>query len=186
MSLLRQAEKCLANQKAHSSLNAFVSPLRDSRQWVNRVKDTDLRTKQGMDICLPPHSKLISDSRNCYNSKGNPKSKIDGHFISIKDNICTRDFPTTCASGSLGNFTSPFNATVVEWLEDAGAIISGKTNLDEFGMGSHSINSHFGEVRNLLPDKVEYSSAGGSSGGSATAVATDQCYACVTIPNYSV
>jgi hypothetical protein len=60
---------------------------------------------------------------------------MDGRLVAIKDNICTRDLPTTCASRILDKFTSPYNATVVDALEDAGAIVAGKTNLDEFGMG---------------------------------------------------
>lgn len=97
--------------------------------------------------------------------------------MAIKDNICTRELPTTCASGILDKFASPFNATVVDQLEDAGAIVAGKTNLDEFGMGSHSTNSRFGLVKNSRRDKDGQDlSAGGSSGGSAVAVAADQCY----------
>lgn len=83
--------------------------------------------------------------------------------------------PTTCASRILDHFTSPFDATVVQKLERAGAVIAGKTNLDEFGMGSHSVHSRFGPVRNARGDQEL--SAGGSSGGSAVAVATEQCYA---------
>jgi len=94
----------------------------------------------------------------------------------VKDNICTIDFKTTCASGVLQDFSSPYNATVVEKLKDAGAIICGKTNMDEFGMGSHSMHSHFGPVVNLDADGKSRS-AGGSSGGSAVAVATDSCWA---------
>lgn len=98
--------------------------------------------------------------------------------MSIKDNICTRDLPTTCASAILDKFTSPFNATVVDQLEAAGAIVAGKTNLDEFGMGSHSVHSRFGPVKNSRrgPGGQDLS-PGGSSGGSAVAVAADQCYA---------
>jgi aspartyl-tRNA(Asn)/glutamyl-tRNA(Gln) amidotransferase subunit A len=113
-----------------------------------------------------------------FTCTGNPKSTVDGRLISIKDNICTRDLPTTCASGILDNFTSPFNATVVDQLEAAGAVVAGKTNLDEFGMGSHSVHSRFGAVKNLRRDRDGQDlSAGGSSGGSAVAVAAEQCYA---------
>lgn len=81
-------------------------------------------------------------------------------------------------SGILDTFTSPFNATVVEQLENAGAVVAGKTNLDEFGMGSHSVNSRFGHVRSLHRDADgEALSAGGSSGGAAVAVGSEQCYA---------
>lgn len=63
------------------------------------------------------------------------KSPIDGRLIAIKDNICTTDHPTTCASAILRGFQSPYPATVVEKLTAAGAVIAGKTNMDEFGMG---------------------------------------------------
>ena len=66
---------------------------------------------------------------------GLEKSPIDGQLIAIKDNICTTEQPTTCASAILGGFQSPFPATVVGKLTSAGALIAGKTNLDEFGMG---------------------------------------------------
>ncbi|CEL11424.1 Putative Glutamyl-tRNA(Gln) amidotransferase subunit A, mitochondrial [Aspergillus calidoustus] len=106
-------------------------------------------------------------------------TRLDGRLIAFKDNICTRDLPTTCASKSLETFTSPFNATVVGQLEKAGAIVAGKTNLDEFGMGSHSIHSHFGPVKSARCGDAGHLSAGGSSGGSAVAVATDQCYSAI-------
>ncbi|KAJ5692038.1 Glutamyl-tRNA(Gln) amidotransferase subunit A [Penicillium macrosclerotiorum] len=154
MSLLREAERCLAKQHAHG-LNSFITPLPRAGQWLDRVKEADQRREQG-----------------------NPKSAVDGRLIAIKDNICTRELRTTCASGILDKFTSPFNATVVDQLEAAGAITAGKTNLDEFGMGSHSIHSRFGPVKNSRQDHAgEDLSAGGSSGGSAVAVAAEQCYA---------
>ncbi|KAJ5118501.1 hypothetical protein N7448_010208 [Penicillium atrosanguineum] len=154
MSLLREAEKYIANQHAHG-FNTFITPLPRAGQWLDRVKQADKRREQGA-----------------------PKSPIDGCLISIKDNICTRDLPTTCGSGILSKFTSPFNATVIEQLENAGAVVAGKTNLDEFGMGSHSTNSRFGPVKNSRRDGSGHDlSAGGSSGGSAVAVAAGQCYA---------
>lgn len=62
-------------------------------------------------------------------------SLLNGRLIGVKDNICTREQLTTCASQFLSGFQSPFDATVVEKLEAAGATIAGKTNMDEFGMG---------------------------------------------------
>lgn len=101
---------------------------------------------------------------------------IAGKSIAIKDNICTIDSPTTAASAILKDFVSPYDATVVKLLRDSGAVISGKTNMDEFGMGSHSVNSHAGPVR-MQRYPGESRSAGGSSGGSALAVASSACWA---------
>ncbi|KAM0434300.1 hypothetical protein ACHAQK_008733 [Fusarium lateritium] len=89
--------------------------------------------------------------------------------LAIKDNIATSEFPTQCASSILSSHPSPFEATVVRQLRKRGATVVGKTNMDEFGMGSHSTNSVNGAVRNPLA-KDEDVSAGGSSGGSAVAV----------------
>ncbi|KAH3679952.1 hypothetical protein WICMUC_000695 [Wickerhamomyces mucosus] len=88
----------------------------------------------------------------------------------IKDNICTIEEPTTSASGILKNYISPFEATVVTKMKQFGTTIVGKTNLDEFGMGSANTNSIFGTTYNpLFPNEKRI--PGGSSGGSAAAVA---------------
>lgn len=124
-------------------------------------------------------------------------SNLDGKMIAVKDNICTVGEPTTCASTILNGFRSPFAATVVSKLRDKECLLTGKTNLDEFGMGyvgqtghsngrltlcsrSHSTNSAFGPTRNSVTIDGQFLSAGGSSGGSAVAVATNQshAYAC--------
>ncbi|RDL41576.1 Glutamyl-tRNA(Gln) amidotransferase subunit A, mitochondrial [Venustampulla echinocandica] len=93
--------------------------------------------------------------------------------IAVKDNIATADLPTTCGSGILRGYQSPFQAFVIEQARAYGGEVTGKTNLDEFGMGSHSTHSFFGPVRNKPP--FEDFSAGGSSGGSAVAVAQGLC-----------
>ncbi|KAL2754017.1 hypothetical protein ACRALDRAFT_2048579 [Sodiomyces alcalophilus JCM 7366] len=89
--------------------------------------------------------------------------------LAVKDNIATKDLPTTCASSILAGYSSPFDATIVRQLRDRGAVVVGKTNMDEFGMGSHSTHSSHGPVLNPLAD-AHPTSAGGSSGGSAVAV----------------
>ncbi|MCJ1243204.1 Trimeric GatFAB AmidoTransferase(AdT) complex subunit [Trapelia coarctata] len=163
MSLWRHAENCLKSQKIWKELNAFVPHGRGDESFLKVIKE--------------------AESHN-HDRTTNP---VHGRLIAIKDNICTADFPTTCASHILEGFQSPYNSHVVQRLEDVGAVIAGKTNLDEFGMGSHSTQSAFGPVLNPLSieessitaelSSAQSYSAGGSSGGSAVAVQTGQCWA---------
>ncbi|MCC6404210.1 MAG: Asp-tRNA(Asn)/Glu-tRNA(Gln) amidotransferase subunit GatA [Fimbriimonadaceae bacterium] len=93
---------------------------------------------------------------------------LTGVPLAVKDNICVAEGVTTAGSRLLENFVSPYDATVIEKCREAGMVIVGKTNLDEFGMGSSNENSAFGPVRNPWNPAL---TAGGSSGGSAAAVA---------------
>ena len=130
-----------AAEKLQPSLNAFLQI--DKNGALGRAKAIDAQN----DLAAP----------------------LTGVPIAIKDNICVRGMQTSCGSKILGDYQPPYNATVIERLQNAGAVVIGKTNCDEFAMGSSNENSAFGPVKN--PWDLERV-PGGSSGGSAAAVAS--------------
>ncbi|GAB5591153.1 Trimeric GatFAB AmidoTransferase(AdT) complex subunit [Umbelopsis nana] len=158
-------KECLGNiRDKGKAINAFIS-----------VEDKDFLEQQA------------SEAQTRW-LRGHTKSVLDGVPIAVKDNICTERMKTTCGSKMLEDFHSPYDATVVKLLREAGALIIAKANMDQFGMGSANVHSHFGHVNNptntdghfhfsleSLPSHKR--SAGGSSGGSAAAVAADLCFA---------
>ncbi len=105
--------------------------------------------------------------------RGELDSNVAGVPVAVKDNMCTEGMQTTCASKILSGFVPTFSSTAVLNLEKAGAVVIGKTNMDEFAMGSTTETSAFGVTRNPWNRKRV---PGGSSGGSAAAVAREECY----------
>src|SRR5216684_3093385 len=137
-----------AAEKLNDTLNAFLEIDRDG--GLNRADAIDATIKSAAE------------------TPGLGAMPLAGIPIAVKDNICVRGMQTSCGSRILGPYHPPYNATAIERLIDAGAVIIGKTNYDEFAMGSSNENSAFGPVRNPW-DTARV--PGGSSGGSAAAVA---------------
>ncbi len=138
-----------AIEQINPKINAYTTVFRDAA----------LKTAQAVDAKI---------------AAGQSVGPLAGVPVAVKDNICTDFGTTTCSSKILQNFHSPYNATVAEKLLAADAVIIGKTNLDEFAMGSSTENSAFKPTRN--PHNTDCV-PGGSSGGSAAAVAAQLCYA---------
>lgn len=135
-------------QKSESQVHAYVSM--DEKILAHRIKEVEEGIKSGR-----------------YTGP------LAGVPIAVKDNICTRGQKTTCSSKMLENFVPTYDAQAVKQLEDAGMVILGKTNMDEFAMGSTTETSAYGVTRN--PWNLEHV-PGGSSGGSCAAVAAGEAY----------
>jgi aspartyl-tRNA(Asn)/glutamyl-tRNA(Gln) amidotransferase subunit A len=142
-SALEVTEKTFEKIEETKGLNAYISLCKE--RALTQAKSADERRKMGKSL-----------------------SVLDGVPIAVKDNIYLEGVRTTCASRVLENFISPYTATAVAKLEAAGAVVVGKTNMDEFAMGASGENSFFGKVVNpAAPDRI----SGGSSSGSAATVA---------------
>ena len=150
-------------QKLH---NKAISSVELIKYFLNRIKTINPILNSFITI-TEEHALIQAQAADTRLAQGDT-TPLTGIPIAQKDIFCTKGIKTSCGSKMLNNFIAPYNATVVEQMNRAGAILVGKTNMDEFAMGSSNENSYFGPVKN--PWDLERT-PGGSSGGSAAAVA---------------
>lgn len=155
-----------------------------------KIKEKEISVREALDAVFAQidqtegryHAYVTIDKEGAYKQADAVQEKIDkgeltgalaGVPVAIKDNMCTKGLLTTCSSKILENYIPTYTASAVQNLTDAGCVIIGKTNMDEFAMGSTTETSYYGVTRNPHnPDHVP----GGSSGGSAAAVALNECF----------
>lgn len=151
--------------------NKEISSVEATKDMLRQIKTVDEKVNAYINVFEDSALAQAEEVQKKINS-GELTSPLAGVPMAIKDNICTKDNLTTCGSKMLYNFKPPYNATVVDKLNDAGAVVLGKLNMDEFAMGGSTETSYFGTTGNPW-DTTRV--PGGSSGGSAAAVAASEC-----------
>ncbi len=159
--------QCLRGKLVDKKTTSVAS----TEAYLKKIKETNKRLNSFITVCDDYALTRAAEVDKKLGS-GNNVGPLAGIPIGIKDILTTKGIKTTCGSKILQNYIPPYSATAVKKLEDAGAIIVGKLNMDEFAMGSSSEHSAFGPVKNPVNEKMI---PGGSSGGSAAAIAADQC-----------
>jgi aspartyl-tRNA(Asn)/glutamyl-tRNA(Gln) amidotransferase subunit A len=139
------------------------------QEYLKEIKEKNPKINAYLTVC-EELALFLAEKTDLKISKNQELGELEGVPLAVKDNILVAGLPCTAGSKILENYIAPYDATIIERLKKAGAIILGKTNLDEFAMGSSTENSAFGATRN--PYDLERV-AGGSSGGSAAAVAAN-------------
>ncbi|MBQ8327139.1 MAG: Asp-tRNA(Asn)/Glu-tRNA(Gln) amidotransferase subunit GatA [Lachnospiraceae bacterium] len=162
---------CTAVELGKMIKNKEVTVMEAVEVTLNRIKEKEADYHSFITV-MDEAAMIRAREVQTLIDEGKLTGPLAGVPVAIKDNMCTKGTLTTCASKMLHNFVPVYSATAVEKLESAGAIIIGKTNMDEFAMGSTTETSYYGVTKN--PWNTEHV-PGGSSGGSAAAVAGKEC-----------
>jgi len=180
---IKEVQKQLTNQNV-----SVTSLLKQTLQRIETIKDLNAY------VTVLDEDRIVNEYDTIKNRKESTMLALEGATVAVKDNFCLTGTRTSCASRMLDNFMSPYNATVVQRSINAGGLVMGKTNLDEFGMGSGTTDSYYGPTKNIWRSGIKYMLqnsdgsniesyksdiltsgswpiAGGSSGGTAVAIA---------------